>query len=134
MTAQVWIFDDFAGDDDMDSIASLESDDGEFHPVECILTEIRDRHRIWYLVKWENCPLVRSSWEKSTSDTFTDRPDLINTWKALKKRQDEGKSKPFDLRTFERAYREVEKLERQRRILRRLKRHVKGHIAVVTAP
>lgn len=134
MNTQAWIFDEFASDDDVDSIASLESDDGQFHPVECILAEIKDTRGTWFLVKWENCPLVRSSWEKSTSDTFRDQLDILNNWKAEKEKQKEGKSKAFDLRAFERAFVEVEKLERQRRILRRLKRHVKGHLGVVTAP
>jgi len=58
----------FSGDSDTESIISLITDDGEDHLPERIVAEYtRIGSLTWYLVKWENCPLLRSSWENIES-------------------------------------------------------------------
>ncbi|PQE07061.1 nucleotide exchange factor SIL1 protein [Rutstroemia sp. NJR-2017a BBW] len=87
--------------DSDESLASLESD-SEVHPPEKILFEspARNQH-IWYLVKWKDCPLLRSSWEGK--DCFEEHPGILEAWVIEKERQKEGKSKPFDVDAFKKA-------------------------------
>ena len=55
-------------DSDTESIFSIITDDGEDHLPERILAEYtRIGSLTWYLVKWKNCPLLRSSWENIQS-------------------------------------------------------------------
>lgn len=122
----------FFSDDD-ESIASNETDDGQLHPPEKVLAE--QYGRLWvstqkyYLVKWKDCSIVRSSWEDYTF--LESRPQLLADWEAEKERQQRGDSKPLDLKSFNRLVAEVEEAERRRRTLRRLKRHVECVLSIV---
>jgi hypothetical protein len=118
-------------DDDEESIASLETDDGEDHLPEKILAQITSKNGFnWYLVKWENCPFLRSSWEGL--DLFVNHPKIVHEWLVERKKQLEGKSTPLDIAAFEKAVLDVELAERQRRTLRRLKRKVNRVLSIVT--
>jgi hypothetical protein len=119
-------------DDDEESIASLETDDGEYHLPERILAQIPSKNGFnWYLVKWENCPILRSSWEGL--ELFSNYPWLLEEWLVELQRQTEGKSKPLDIAAFEKAVLDVELAERRRRILRRLKRKINRVLSIVAA-
>ncbi|CAG8959981.1 hypothetical protein HYFRA_00012698 [Hymenoscyphus fraxineus] len=87
---------------DDESLASLETDDGQDHPPEKILAQsIGKNGFIWYLVKWQDCPVIRSSWEGI--DLFSSCPGILDAWKVEQKRQADGLSKPLDLAAFQRA-------------------------------
>ena len=116
--------------DDEESIASLETDDGQEHPPEKILAELVSKNGFtWYLVKWKDCPALRSSWEGL--DLCQNHPWMLDNWLIEKQKQAEGKSKPFDTAAFNKAVLDVEVAERQRRILRRLKRRVNRVISII---
>jgi hypothetical protein len=116
--------------DDADSLASIETEDGADHPPEKILAQLDSKNGfVWYLVKWQDCPLLRSSWEVSA--IFESRPKLLDDWLVEKRKQEEGKSKPLDIAAFNKAVLDVEVAERQRRILRRLKRRVNRVLSIV---
>jgi hypothetical protein len=115
---------DFNQVDDRESIASLETDDGEDHPPEKIIAETTTKSgHTWYLVKWKDCPVIRSSWEGK--ELFDDCPEVWVAWLVEKQRQAEGKSKPLDIEAFNKAVRDLEVTETQRRVLRRLRREVR---------
>lgn len=115
--------------DSAESLASLESDSEE-RPPEKILTEIVGKNnRIWYLVKWKDCPLLRSSWEGEAC--FENYPWILNQWLVIKQAQKEGKIQPFDLQAFDQACKDLELAERQRRILRRFRRKAKRLLSTV---
>jgi hypothetical protein len=127
--------DDTASDDtesnDTESNASLETDDGEEHNPEKVLAEIKSRNgAIWYLVKWEDCSVLRSSWEGG--NTLLQHPTISLAWEVEKQKQARGESKPLDLEAFHRAVDEVERAEKHRRMLRRLKRSAKRVVSIVT--
>lgn len=116
---------------DNESLASLETDDGEDHHPEKILTELNAKNGfVWYLVKWQDCPVLRSSWEGE--EVFLTRPWILAKWLKEKQKQLEGKSTPLDLAAFNKAVQGVEEAKRQRRILRRLKRQVNRVLSIVT--
>ncbi len=118
-------------EDDNESLASLETDDGQDHPPEKILAEITSKNGfVWYLVKWQDCPILRSSWESVALDSF---PWILEEWEREKQRQREGKSKPLDIADFNKRVLDVEVAERQRRIVRRLKRKVKRLLDIAAA-
>jgi len=119
-------FDHFNEEDDEESLASAEEDDDDIeYPIEKIIAEFTGKNgHVWFLVKWHNCPLVRSSWECVT--VFDDIPWVLDEWKLEKQRQREGKSKPLDIAAFNKAVLEVEVAERLRRTLRRLKKQATG--------
>ncbi|KAE8444674.1 hypothetical protein EG329_014331 [Mollisiaceae sp. DMI_Dod_QoI] len=132
-STQYWEADDSDADfeDDNESLASLETDDGEDHPPEKILAQLTSKNGfVWYLVKWRDCPVLRSSWEGE--GLFTSCPEIFEQWQIERKRQAEGKSKPLDIAAFNGAVLELETAERQRRILRRLKRKVNRVLSIVT--
>jgi hypothetical protein len=116
--------------DSDESLASLESDSEE-HPPEKILFEIEARNQhIWYLVKWKDCPLLRSSWEGK--DCFEQYPGILEDWVIEKERQKERKSQPFDLDAFKKACSDQEAAERQRRVLRRLRRKANRILSIIS--
>jgi hypothetical protein len=118
--------------DDRESLASLETDDGEEHSPEKIIAEVTSKNGfIWYLVKWQDCPVLRSSWE--SRDSFANHPWMLEDWLVEKQKQEEGKSTPLDVAAFNKAVLEVELAERQRRILRRFKRSVSRVLSIVSA-
>lgn len=113
-----------------ESQASLESDLEEDSTPEKILTEIVGlNNRIWYLVKWKDCPLLRSSWEGETC--FENCPWVFDQWLIEKQSQKEGKTRPFDVKGFNQACKELELAERERRNLRRFRRKVKQILSIV---
>ncbi|KAF7942791.1 uncharacterized protein EAE97_006245 [Botrytis byssoidea] len=112
-----------------ESLASLESDTEE-RPPEKILTEIVGKNNhIWYLVKWKDCPLLRSSWEGESC--FENYPWVFDRWLVNKQGQKEGKIQPFDLQAFDQACKDLDLAERQRRILRRFRRKAKRLLSIV---
>lgn len=132
-TVQYWDIDDSDADveDDNESLASLETDDGQDHPPQKILAQLTSKNGfVWYLIKWRDCPVLRSSWEGEAF--FTSCPEIFDEWQTERKRQAEGKSKPLDIGAFNKAVLDLETAERQRRILRRLKRKVNRVLSIVT--
>ena len=110
--------------DDNESLISLETDDGEDHPPEKIIAEVTARNgQVWYLVKWKDCPILRSSWEDR--ELFNDCPQIWDAWLIEKQEQAAGNSKPLDVSAFNKAVLDLEVAESQRRTLRRLRRKVK---------
>lgn len=117
--------DEFFDVEDAESIASLETDDGKEHLPEKILAEEQwndQPGRIFYLVKWQDCPALRSSWE--SRETVEKFPLLFQAWLVLKQEQAEGKAVPLDLAAFNQALDTREKIKRSQRTFRRLKRQV----------
>lgn len=120
---------DFGLDSETDgeSVASLETDDGQDHKPEKVLAQqdlqlnhlSQPNFSTWYLVKWEDCPVLRSSWE--SGDLFLTYPYLLEDWVLEKQKQAEGKRKELDLKAFELAVLELEIVERKRRKLRRFR-------------
>jgi hypothetical protein len=123
-------YDYFEVDDDTDSQASTESEDVEY-PVERIIAEFTGKNgHVWFLVKWLNCPLVRSSWECGA--IFFDIPWVLDEWKIEKQKQAEGKSQPLDILAFNKAVLEVDIAERQRRRLRSFRKQAQSILKAVT--
>lgn len=110
-------------DQDTESLASLETDDGHDHPPEKIIAESTSYSGfIRYLVKWKDCDILRSSWEKV--GFFDTHPRLLEEWTQEKEKIHRGERKPFDINDFNNQVLEVEKREKERRILRRYRRKV----------
>lgn len=112
--------------DDSDSVASNDTDDGQTHLPEKILARQDLNHnnqdrRSWYLVKWKDCPILRSSWE--TGDLFKEHPKLLQDWDVEQQRRATGESR-FDLEAFDKAVADLENAHTRRRQLRRLKKDV----------
>jgi hypothetical protein len=123
-------YDYFEVDEESDSEQSDVSEDVDF-PVERIIAEfVGKNNHVWYLVKWLDCPLVRSSWECGA--LFRDTPWILDEWKAEKQRQAEGKSKPLDIAAFNKAVLDVEVAERQRRRLRSFRKQAEGIINAIS--
>lgn len=117
---------------DEDDDVSLATDDGQEHPPEKILAEYPGKLGfIWYLVKWKDCPVLRSSWEAES--IFRYKYWLYTDWTEEKNRQRKGESKAFDIEEFNTRVLEVEEKERQKRRLRRLKRKIERVVEIVTA-
>jgi len=125
-------------DDDCDaeSLASLQTEDNiTYDRPEAILAEAHLHDRVWYLIKWENCPFIRSSWEIKGSlglDEETHK-GVFEAWEREKVLQLSGQKPPFDAEAFVRAVDKSEKLDKARRNLRRWKRQLKGVLSAVTA-
>ena len=126
---------EYESDTSTESLASLETDDGVEHEPEKIIAEFNpgpDKD-IWVLVKWENCPILRSSWETKRTYMQYTYPQVVEAWEIELQLQKEGKSKPFDIVSFFKAQAEEEKAARQRRLLRRLKRRTQRVLDILTA-
>lgn len=121
--------------DDSDSVASNATDDGQTHLPEKILARQDIKHnnqdRSWYLVKWENCPILRSSWE--TGDLFQEYPKLLQDWDVEQQRRVAGEG-VFDLEAFNKAVADLETAYTRRRQLRRLKKDVRGLLQLTKGP
>lgn len=118
---------------DAESIASLETDDGQDHPPERILAQVVGKNNIiWYLVKWQDCPVLRSSWEGR--DLFFSCPGVFDTWLIEQQRQVDGLSKPLDLKAYHQAVADAEIAAQRRRVLRRLKRRLSRVLSIVATP
>lgn len=116
--------------DDDESLASLETDDGQDHPPEKVLAQITGKNGFhWYLVKWQDCPVIRSSWEGE--GLFRNHPGVLEAWEVERKRQVEGLSKPLDLAAFDQAVVDAELAHSQRRVLRRLRRKFNRVLSIV---
>lgn len=110
-----------------ESLASLETDDGEDHPPEKIIADETDQTgQVWYLVKWKDCNILRSSWEGS--NFCTNHPKVFKKWLVEKERILRGDIKALDLKQFKERVSELENQERQRRRLRRFKRRMQSLI------
>lgn len=119
---------EFSGDEESD--ASNETDDGFLHAPEKILGEdYWNAEAKYYLVKWKDCAIVRSSWEEYNS--LLKYPQLLADWKVEKEKQLRGESVPFDFRSFNRLRFELEEAGRRKRTLRRLKRHIQRVLSIV---
>jgi len=125
--------DDYDDTSDTESLASLETDDGGYHPPERILAQFQAPNDfVWYLVKWHNCPLIRSSWEGK--ELFSSCPWVLDAWIIEQQRQAEGLSKPLDIHSFNKAVFDAEVAAQRRRVLRRLKRRFSRVLSIVAAP
>jgi hypothetical protein len=117
-----------SGDDE--SLASLETDDGQDHFPERILAQVKGKNGfVWYLVKWQDCPVIRSSWEGVHQ--FDSCPRILDTWFKEHLLQETGKSTPLDLVAFDKAVREEEAARSRRRVLRRVRRKLKRVLSIV---
>ncbi|RDL38554.1 uncharacterized protein BP5553_02894 [Venustampulla echinocandica] len=127
-----YLEDDIYEDDgDEESLASLETDDGQDHPPERILAQVKGRSNSgYYLVKWQDCPIIRSSWE--VEDLFSNYPWVLDAWQIEKQRQAEGLAKPLDLVAFHKAVSGEEVAHTRRRALRRLRRKFKRVLSIVS--
>ncbi|TVY80429.1 Nucleotide exchange factor SIL1 [Lachnellula suecica] len=116
---------------DTESLASLETDDGQDHPPERILAQVKAKNDfIWYLVKWQDCPVIRSSWEGR--DLFSNSPWILDAWAVEQQKQAEGLTKPLDLNEFNKAVSLEESAVQRRRVLRRLKRRFNRVLSIST--
>lgn len=109
-------------DDDIDNISlasTAESDQQEEYEVETILTELEFDDGVKYLVKWENYPIERSTWEPRES--FCDEQTLID-WRRKKQAIAEGKLEEFDLAAWEDRVEALEIAREERKRRRREKR------------
>ena len=126
---------DYADDSDFDdheSLASIGTDDGEDHPPDKILAELTSNNGFtWYLVQWKDCPVIRSSWEGK--ETFQTWKSILEDWQQEKEKQERGESTPLDVAAFNKKVLEVELAERQRRVLRRLRRSVNRVLSIVSS-
>lgn len=112
-------------DTDAESLASIESIPQSNRPViEKILADVSDSSGdpFWYLVKWQQSPLLNSSWE--TDSFFKDHPGVLDEWLREKQRIKEGQSKAFNITAFHSLLRELEAAQRGKRQIRRFKRQV----------
>ncbi|KAG9228782.1 hypothetical protein BJ875DRAFT_525467 [Amylocarpus encephaloides] len=113
---------------DVESIASRESDDNQDHSAERVLAQVKGRTGTWYLVKWKDCPVIRSSWEGE--DIFENYPWVLDAWYIEQQRQAEGLSKPLDLVAFDEAVFDADVAQSRRRALRRLKRRLNRVLSI----
>jgi hypothetical protein len=124
-------------EDDAESLASLETDDGHYHPPEKILGQFSSKIRTHdikgqiYLVKWQDCSILRSSWEDVAS-IKAKFPLIVDIWDIEKQKQWEGKEPFFDLDEFHKAGEEERRIQRSRRILRRIKRRYQRVLDIVS--
>ncbi|KAH6670521.1 hypothetical protein B0J14DRAFT_485706 [Halenospora varia] len=117
---------------DDESLASLETDDGQDHPPERIIAQVKGKNDfIWYLVKWQDCPVIRSSWEGQ--DLFVSCPWILDAWSVELQKQAEGLSKPLDLASFDKAVLDAEITQRQRRGLRRFKKRISRVLSIAAS-
>jgi hypothetical protein len=123
---------DYSSSDPDSTTESSSSEDGEYpHSPERILAEHIDiKNKTWFLVKWKDCPVIRSSWERPSLFLRIKRVAIINEWLLEKQRQSQGLSTPFDLTTFDSLVLKAEALERGRRRLRRLKNRIEKNIEI----
>ncbi|KAG9245971.1 hypothetical protein BJ878DRAFT_418049, partial [Calycina marina] len=126
-------------DSDTESTVSLATDDGEDHLPESIAAEVT-RHgttytQTWYLVKWKDCPLIRSSWESiSTIQRYPEvASQILQTWQEEKTLQASGKSKPLDIEAFLQAVDDFEAAERERHKLQRFKSKIQRVLSIVNS-
>jgi hypothetical protein len=126
----------YLGDDnydetsDTESLASLETDDGQDHPPERILAQFQGPNDfVWYLVKWQDCPVIRSSWEGK--EIISSSPWILDAWFIEQQQQAEGLSKPLDIYAFNQAVLDAEVAAQRRRVLRRLKRRFSRVLSIV---
>lgn len=117
--------------DDTDSTTSFEISEILEIPPEKILTEQADRKgQTWCLVKWENCSILRSSWERT--DAFSESSRLVEAWRLEKERQKAGESQPFDVEAFYTAVKRLQEAKRERIRLGRLKRKIQRVLSIVS--
>lgn len=101
-------------DDDISVTSTVPSEPALEYTVNAILDERSSENGIEYLVRWEDYPIERSTWEPK--DNFND-PQTLHDWKKKKRLIDAGKRLPFDLARFEQHKAKVESdsLERKRK-------------------
>lgn len=119
------------------SLAELQEDADTDEPfaVERILAERQRQGQVEYLIKWENFPLLRSTWEfqEALVGIGLISKSLIDLWKIEKFQQKQGTKAPFDVDAFHRALKEIQELEKGRRNLRRWKRQLKGVVQAINS-
>lgn len=114
--------------DSTGSLASTEDEDEPENPPERIVYEDQRHGRTYYLVIWQGYySIVRLTWE--TEDCLREYPQVLSTWELEKQKIADGRSKSFNLAAYNDARCRLQKLEKDRRRLRRLKRTVKSVLA-----
>ncbi|KAI9680332.1 MAG: hypothetical protein M1829_001218 [Trizodia sp. TS-e1964] len=113
-------------DDDSVSLNSTElSEVQEEYPVERILAERTNGSKQAYLVKWENYPINRSTWEPIESFT---NPGILDQWKESKLLQAHGLENAFDVDAFEQSLLRLARSTARRKARRKVKRERLGTI------
>ncbi|KAI9762995.1 MAG: hypothetical protein M4579_000058 [Chaenotheca gracillima] len=114
---------DFSGSDDEDSISltsTAPSEEREEYPLEEVLAESTTAEDVpLYLVKWQDYPISRSTWEPVRS--FVDGTTL-KEWEEKKQRIENGEEEPFDLDAFDAELEALEQETNDRKTRRAAKR------------
>lgn len=127
--------------DSSESLESLDTDDGQAHFPEKILAErsvaTSTSIKPWYLLKWRGASILRSSWQCRAEIKFLQgnwlEPTLLADWELEKERHIKGEAKALDLVAFNNAVADVERAERQRRVLKTFKTKVTRVLSILTA-
>lgn len=92
--------------------------------AEAAIPQDRESVRAIYLVKWQDRPLVNSSWEKKSAFVRDSKnAPFLEEWLKEKQRISEGRSQAFDIVKFRRL---VDYTDNQTKLKNRLKAHHKG--------
>lgn len=112
---------DDSDDDSISITSSVVSEKLATYNLEGIWAERNNDGVMEYLVKWENYPEVRNTWE--THESFQDAEDkTFQDWEDQKMRISRGYIKPFDVEAFEGRWLAWQKATQKRKMLRRNKR------------
>ncbi|KAL8834653.1 MAG: hypothetical protein Q9170_003655 [Blastenia crenularia] len=111
-----------SSDDDTISLTStVASEQQSEYTLEAVLAEIVDVDGItWYLVKWENYPDLRCTWE--VEEHFQHEQTLID-WTEQKMQISRGLVEPFDVTDWEKRTDEFKAATIKRKALRRKKKN-----------
>lgn len=110
---------DCADADDISVTSTVESETQYEYEVETILAEHQFEDGVRYLVKWENYPIERNTWEPKES--FCDEQTLLD-WEKKKKDIAASKLEGFDVVSWEDKVEALENARAERKRRRREKR------------
>lgn len=109
---------------DLESTEESEVDEGKDYVVECILAEDEDvEGKMFYLLKWEDYPYLRSTWEPAEN---IKGQSTFDEWEAQKERIEKGLAKPFDVDKFKEELDQEEEAKALRHKRRERKRKRMG--------
>jgi hypothetical protein len=108
-------------DDDDISLNSTESEqyssDQEFE-VERILAEKKEGNKKLFLIRWENYPVEKSTWEPTSNINQS----ILVAWKERKKLEQKGTKEAFDVAAFEFKLKQAIKAKAKRHQRRKAER------------